>query len=188
MFDSARCPPNSSHHIVLVECILRRAERHSARRPSTCPLARHQQRRGALLDSLNLLVDRLARPVRSELLVLAQPCNLDLFEVLCKAGVATQCVYFPTSSYVSLVSASAGSRGVELDMVGREGMLGAHVALGVLKQPLHAVVQGRGEALRIPVPAFSAFAAAAAKGPADAAEVSLYPDGAVGHIRRLQAI
>jgi len=34
-------------------------------------------------------------------------------------------------------------------MVGREGMLGSQLALGVATSPLHAVVQGAGSALRI---------------------------------------
>ena len=35
-------------------------------------------------------------------------------------------------------------------MVGREGMVGAELALGVLNSPLHAVVQGPGESWRVP--------------------------------------
>ena len=41
-------------------------------------------------------------------------------------------------------------------MVGREGMFGAHLALGVATTPLHAVVQGEGSALRIGKVAFRA--------------------------------
>ena len=102
----------------------------------------------------NLLVDRLSRPLRSALLALSTPCELRLSEILCEAGVPTQYVYFPTHCYVSLISENPGSPGVEVGMVGREGMVGVHVVLGVMKQPLHAVVQGAGEALRIPVRAF----------------------------------
>lgn len=102
----------------------------------------------------NLLVQNLSRPLRSALLAIAKPCQLGLSQVLCEAGIPTQYVYFPTSSYVSLVTENPGSPGVEVGLVGREGMVGAHVVLGVLKQPLHAVVQGEGEALRLPVRAF----------------------------------
>ncbi|MDB5827933.1 MAG: cyclic nucleotide-binding domain (cNMP-BD) protein [Variovorax sp.] len=87
-------------------------------------------------------------------MALAVPRNLSRSQILCEAGLPTQYVYFPTGSYVSLITQSPGSPGVEVGMVGREGLVGAHVVLGVLKQPLHAVVQGEGEALRIPVRAF----------------------------------
>jgi len=39
-------------------------------------------------------------------------------------------------------------------MIGREGMCGAQAALGVLTQPLHALVQGPGAAWRIGIRAF----------------------------------
>jgi CRP-like cAMP-binding protein len=48
------------------------------------------------------------------------------------------------------------SPGVEVGMVGREGMLGAHIALGVPSAPLHALVQGAGTARRIGARAFRA--------------------------------
>ena len=63
-------------------------------------------------------------------------------------------VYFPIDGFISLVAAVAGSPGVEVGMVGREGMLGAHVALGVATAPLHALVQGVGNARRIGAGAF----------------------------------
>lgn len=102
----------------------------------------------------NLLVERLSRPLRTALLAITEPCELRRSEILCEAGVPTRYVYFPTHCYVSLITENEGSSGVEVGMVGREGMVGAHVVLGVMKQPLHAVVQGEGEALRIPVRAF----------------------------------
>ena len=39
--------------------------------------------------------------------------------------------------------------GVVVGMAGREGMVGAQLALGVVTIPLHALVQGEGEAWRI---------------------------------------
>ena len=63
-------------------------------------------------------------------------------------------VYFPIDGFVSMVAVVEGSPGVEVGMVGREGMLGTHVALGVATAPLHALVQGVGNARRIGAVAF----------------------------------
>ena len=54
---------------------------------------------------------------------------------------------FPTRGFISLVALVDGSPGVEVGMVGREGMLGAQLALGVVTAPLHALVQGAGSGL-----------------------------------------
>jgi CRP-like cAMP-binding protein len=67
----------------------------------------------------------------------------------------TRYVYFPTAGFVSLVTAMNGRPTLEVGMVGREGMLGAQLVLGVQASPLHAVVQGSGTAWRIGGPAFS---------------------------------
>jgi CRP-like cAMP-binding protein len=47
------------------------------------------------------------------------------------------------------VTAIDGEAGLEVGMVGREGMLGAGLVLGVGAMPFHAVVQGAGTARRI---------------------------------------
>lgn len=57
--------------------------------------------------------------------------------------------YFPTAGFISLVASTAGSSGVEVGMIGSEGMLGAHLALDVLPAPLTALVQGAGTTWRI---------------------------------------
>jgi CRP-like cAMP-binding protein len=63
-------------------------------------------------------------------------------------------VYFPIDGFISLVAMTDGSRGVEVGMVGREGMLGVQLALGVASAPLRALVQGPGTAWRIGAAAF----------------------------------
>ena len=91
----------------------------------------------------------LPRKDRSRLLALCDPVTLELSDVLCEPGKPVRYVYFPTDSFISLVAASVGSPGVEVGMIGSEGMLGAHMVLGVNTSPLHALVQGPGTALRI---------------------------------------
>jgi CRP-like cAMP-binding protein len=97
----------------------------------------------------NNLIELLPDKERSRLLAICEPVELVLSEVLCEPGKPTLHVYFPTQGFISLVAMVEGSPGVEVGMVGREGMLGAQLALGVMTTPLHALVQGSGTAWRI---------------------------------------
>ena len=82
--------------------------------------------------------------------------DLPLAQVLSEPGKPTQYIYFPTAGFISLIAVVKGSPGVEVGMVGREGMLGVQLVLGVATAPLHALVQGQGQALRISTKAFKA--------------------------------
>lgn len=103
----------------------------------------------------NQLIAQLPKAARTRLLSLCEPAPLVMAEVLCEPGAQTRHVYFPTEGFVSLVAMSAGSGGVEVGMVGSEGMVGAQLALGVSVAPLHALVQGQGTAWRIPAGLFT---------------------------------
>ena len=104
----------------------------------------------------NHLIARLPRQDRLRLLALCEPVPLVLAKVLCEPGKPTRHVFFPTEGFISLVAPIDGQPALEVGMVGREGMLGAHLALGVATAPLHALVQGAGVAWRIGTPAFRA--------------------------------
>ncbi|MGK2899423.1 MAG: Crp/Fnr family transcriptional regulator [Burkholderiaceae bacterium] len=104
----------------------------------------------------NHLIERLPRADRLRLLAICEPVELVLAEVLAEPGQAARHVWFPTEGFVSLVTLIDGSPGLEVGMAGREGMLGAHVVLGITKAPLRALVQGPGAARRIGVAAFRA--------------------------------
>ncbi len=101
----------------------------------------------------NHLIELLPRRDRARLLAVCEPFELLLTEVLCEPGQATSHVYFPLEGFISLVVMVEGSAGVEVGMVGREGMLGAQLALGVPTVPVHALVQGQGSAWRVAAPA-----------------------------------
>lgn len=70
-------------------------------------------------------------------------------EVLCEPGARTRHVYFPLGAAVSLVATVVGVHMLGIGMVGREGMLGAQLALGVDFAPVQAIVQGAGSARRM---------------------------------------
>jgi len=102
----------------------------------------------------NHLIEMLPRRDRARLLAVCEPFELVLADVLCEPGTPTRHVYFPIDGFISLVALIEGSPALEVGMVGREGMLGAHLALGVATAPLHALVQGPGRARRIGAKAF----------------------------------
>ncbi len=104
----------------------------------------------------NHLFELLSHPARRQLLSVSELVPLVIKQVLCQSGGATRHVYFPVDGFISLVAPFDGKPRLEVGMAGREGMLGAEVALGVLISPLHALVQGPGMAHRIAVPAFRA--------------------------------
>lgn len=104
--------------------------------------------------SENRLIQLLPRADRAHLLAACEPAMLTLSEILCEPGKPTRHVYFPTEGFISLVTMVVGHPGLEVGMVGREGMVGAQLALGVATSPLHALVQGSGSALRIGSRAF----------------------------------
>src|SRR5437763_16547677 len=74
--------------------------------------------------------------------------SLSLSEVLFWPEDYLERVYFPTSSVVSLLTELSDGTGMEVGLVGREGMVGISVILGGSETKV-ATVQGRGEALRM---------------------------------------
>lgn len=102
----------------------------------------------------NHLIEQLPRKDRVRLLAVSEPVVLVLADVLANSGKPTRHVYFPTDGFISLVASIDDKPGVEVGMVGREGMLGAQLVLGVTTAPLHALVQGSGTAWRISALAF----------------------------------
>lgn len=96
----------------------------------------------------NHLINRLPPGARSRLLDICEPIQLTHGEIL-GGGGPTRNVYFPTDSFISLGVSIDGHPALEVGMVGREGMLGAHLVLGMANESLHALVQGPGTAWRI---------------------------------------
>jgi CRP-like cAMP-binding protein len=102
----------------------------------------------------NHLIEMLPRRDRSRLVRDCETVRLELAQVLCETGSPTRHVYFPVDGFVSLVTSIDGKSALEVGMVGREGMLGAQVALDVVTTPLRGLVQGAGAARRMDTAAF----------------------------------
>jgi len=97
----------------------------------------------------NHLIDLLPRPERKRLLALCEPVNLVLRDILVEAVTEPPHVWFPRRGFISLIASTDGKPSLEVGMVGREGMLGTHLALGCTVAPQQALVQGSGSAWRI---------------------------------------
>jgi CRP-like cAMP-binding protein len=99
--------------------------------------------------SSNQLLARLPESARARLGAAGQLVELPLSQILGEADAPTRHVHFPMDGFVSLLAQVDSQHVIEVGMVGREGMLGIQVALGVPSEPLKSLVQGEGTALRI---------------------------------------
>jgi CRP-like cAMP-binding protein len=97
----------------------------------------------------NLIVAALPRSDRVRLLAAGERVQLAGAQVLAEQGEVTRHVYFPTESYISLVAKIDHHPGLEVAMIGREGMVGGHLALGPGREPHDSFVQGAGAAWRV---------------------------------------
>jgi len=70
-------------------------------------------------------------------------------DILHEAGARLRHVYFPTGSFISLETPLDTCAGLEVALVGNEGMVGISPLLGVTVSPLNHLVRGAGSALRI---------------------------------------
>ena len=105
---------------------------------------------------VNHLIDIMPGRDRSRFLALCEPIELHMSDILADSATHSRHVYFPTGSFVSLLTPMDEPPVLEVGMVGSEGMLGTQVALGLNRGALHARVQGPGTAWRIAVVSFKA--------------------------------
>jgi CRP-like cAMP-binding protein len=107
-----------------------------------------------MTPSANQLLAQLPSASRSRLEALGQVVELRLSEIVGDAGNPTAFVLFPMDGFISLLAQVDTGHAIEVGLVGREGMLGIQLALGVATEPLRALVQGPGRALRLSTTVF----------------------------------
>ena len=97
----------------------------------------------------NHLIELLPERDREQLLAACESVPLLMADLLCERGEPARHAFFPNEGFITLVSQVDKHPGLEVGMVGREGMIGAQIALGIETAPLRAQVQGAGRAWRI---------------------------------------
>ncbi len=102
----------------------------------------------------NYLLSSLPCKDRERLIAQCEPIQLNIAEILYARGDRIPYVYFPTGSFISLVTPLDGGSGLEVGLIGNEGVLGITLMLEVDIAPFEALVQGAGTALRITAKAF----------------------------------
>jgi CRP-like cAMP-binding protein len=102
----------------------------------------------------NRLLAALPGKDQRHLLSRCKQVELRLADTLYNPGQPIRHVYFPTGSFISLITPIDGQANLEVGLVGDEGMLGISVMLGVDTAPMRALVQGAGAAWQMEAPAF----------------------------------
>lgn len=102
----------------------------------------------------NQLLSALPRKDGARIIAACEHVELSFSETLAEPGERIRHVYFPTAGFISTITPMRDHGNLEVGLIGREGVFGATLLLGVDISPLHALVQGGGESLRLGVPAF----------------------------------
>lgn len=100
-----------------------------------------------------------------------EPVTLTFAETIYEPGAQIRHVYFPSDSLISLLTLVEGHLALEVGLIGREGMLGVSLALGINVSPVRALVQGTGSAQRMKA---SRFLQELRRSPAMQHEILLY--------------
>ena len=97
----------------------------------------------------NRLLTKIAADERRLLESQLEPVTLDIHTALIKPREPIQYAYFPVTGLASLVTVLEDGSTIEAGSVGREGMVGIPVLLGMSTTPMQTVVQIKGDFIRV---------------------------------------
>lgn len=97
----------------------------------------------------NSVLQALPRGTAKRLLARCKQVNLAYGDILCEPGERIRHVYFPNDGIISLLTPLDGRASAEVGLVGREGMAGMGLFLGISVSPVRLLVQGAGTATRM---------------------------------------
>jgi CRP-like cAMP-binding protein len=106
-------------------------------------------RRTVAAPPVNHILAGLPRKANRRFLSALRSVDLPLGQVLYQPRAVSRYVYFPNDCTVSLVALADLSSALEVGLVGKDGMVGIPLALGVSTSPVRALVQGAGSAMRM---------------------------------------
>ena len=107
----------------------------------------HPEKKSAPLD--NRLLASLSDDEHRQVLKRCESVELVLDEVINEPGEQIRHVYFPVGCFFSLVTPPIDHAGLEVRLVGSEGMVGTPLVLGIDVTLLRTVVRGAGPAWRM---------------------------------------
>ena len=103
------------------------------------------------MPAVNRLLEALPNIERRRLLHECETVDLAFADLLYSPPQPLSHVYFPITSFISLIMPIDAVSSLEVGIVGNEGLFGIPLVLGVDVSPVRALVQGAGSALRMGV-------------------------------------
>jgi len=102
----------------------------------------------------NRLLAGLPNLDQEQLIARCERVHVQAGECLYEPGTPIRFVYFPTSSFASLLIDTGRSTGVEVALIGAEGMWGLSSMLDIATEPFKVLVQATGSAWRMDISEF----------------------------------
>lgn len=106
------------------------------------------------LDRSNQLLDRLSTETRAAVLPCCHRATLECGTIVVQTSEITEHVYFVESGFLSVVAGDGHDKGLEVGLIGREGMLGCWLTLGRETAPFRVLAQSTVTARRMTAGAF----------------------------------